>query len=55
MTNSPIGNFISILKQVRETALLNQGILSKSEASTRSSVIDPIKGFGMGYIEPKHD
>ncbi len=39
---SPTGNFIDVLQHVRDTALKYQAKLSNSEASTRSSLIDPL-------------
>jgi hypothetical protein len=54
MINSPIGNLIETLKQIRETALVNQSKLSKSEASTRSAIIDPIlRALGWDTANPR--
>lgn len=40
--HSPIGNCIEKLRIIRETALKYQAKLSRSEASTRSSLVDPL-------------
>ena len=54
MINSPIGAFIKTLEDVRDTALINQGKLSKSEASTRSAIIDPIlRALGWDISNPR--
>jgi len=40
--NSPISNFIKVLEQVKEKAQKNRIKLSKSEATTRIALIDPV-------------
>lgn len=51
--HSPLGNFIDVLCDVRESALINQARLSKSEASTRVVLIDPIlKALGWDTGNP---
>jgi hypothetical protein len=50
---SPLGNFIDTLYSVRNSALLHQSKLSKSEASTRSTLIDPIlSALGWNLTNP---
>ncbi len=50
---SPFGGFVEVLCDVKERALLYRGRLSKSEASTRVALIDPIlKALGWDTSNP---
>lgn len=50
---SPLGKIIDTLRRTRETALMYQSQLSKSEASTRSALIDPIlRALGWDSANP---
>lgn len=40
--HSPIGDFVEVLWQIRQNALINQTKFSNSEASTRNALIDPL-------------
>jgi len=46
--HSPFADFVEVLCNVKERALLYQGRLNKSEASTRVTLIDPIL-FALGW------
>jgi hypothetical protein len=51
--NSPLGEFVEILSVIKEKALLYQGRLSKSEASTRVALIDRVlKALGWDISNP---
>jgi hypothetical protein len=51
--HSPFGDFFKILCEIQEKALLFQGRLSKSEASTRVVLIDPVlKALGWDTSNP---